>query len=201
MKLYRFYKVPTKEALENSADLRTEDKYPLYAFTVDKDLYKIFKSTRNLKEKFIEMKSKVTKEEYVNFANKNSNCQLGTFSFSHCTKGYPVNGRHVKMEDIGIVCTWEEREWISSACSEGVCEISNAVMFDCFPFMLKDKYINALKTLEYLNLWKLYGEPEKYSGFYTEKENEDYMGYGIEDNIIFDELNLFIKLFGDTFRK
>ena len=32
MKLYRFYKVPTKEALENSADLRTEDKYPLYAF-------------------------------------------------------------------------------------------------------------------------------------------------------------------------
>ena len=38
MKLFKFYKNPSDEILENAQDLSIQDKYPLYAFTNDKKL-------------------------------------------------------------------------------------------------------------------------------------------------------------------
>jgi hypothetical protein len=202
--VYRFYKKPSDEAYEASKDdedLSLEDKYPLYAFTNDKEIRDEFISVRN-RERFIEIKSKMERSEYRDFANSNNHQLLKKYKFSHL-KEYKDHGGP-EIEDIEIVSTWSEKEFIEAFADAGLAndnegitsETSGDEKYRFFPFMLKEKYVEALSTIEYLNHWKLYGKPEYYYELLTDNEQE-LMDYSYPSTS-YDELNLFILLFGDT---
>lgn len=199
MKLYKFYKRPTDEALKNSVDLSIEDKYPLYAFTKDKKLRNEFLNVRD-KDKFIEIKTDVTKEEYVEFANKNSKQSLQYYVLDHL-KNYRRKEKDEQIKNIiqvKIVCTWNEIEFVEAYNDTGISEISDTINYHIFPFMLKEKYLNALKKLEYIGFWYVNANIDRYESIMTGEEL-DNIGYEFPD-ITFDELSTFVMLFGDTMK-
>lgn len=53
MKIWKWYKNLTTEEFEASSDLSIEDKYPLYAFTTNKEHRDLWRKMRK-KESFIE---------------------------------------------------------------------------------------------------------------------------------------------------
>ena len=63
MKLYRYYKIPIEDNSSIYDDLTVDEKYPLYAFTTDKQFDKQFIHERDMK-KFIRFVSHVDEEAY-----------------------------------------------------------------------------------------------------------------------------------------
>lgn len=191
MKLYKFYKIPNDEALENSDDLEIQYKYPLYAFTNDKKLYDRFKSERCM-DNFYIRKSNITDTEYTEFANTYNGSILKDYKYTHNTlRGY---------ESINIVSTWYEKEAVSSFAEN--CYTDDANMdYNFNMFILTSKYFNLLKSLEFLNFWALYGHPmNKFMGQITEEEFEYYIN-GSYPEVTYDEFNIFIYIFGELFFK
>lgn len=193
-KLYRFYQIPSNEALVNSDDLKIEEKYPLYAFTIDKDIRDEFVATRNVKDNFIERKSKISKEDYKKFGNANNGCRLDRFSFQHYANYY----KDKECKYVKVVTTWNEKEIVQACLDDGLSEINESISYSFLPFIFKEKYIKALSVLEYISFWKMHGRPEQFIGFLTESEQEESMDYSYP-NVSYDELNKFIDLYGKTF--
>lgn len=198
MKLYKFYKNPSDDVLENARDLSIQDKYPLYAFTNDKKLAKKFMQTRNMK-KFIKRVSDIDKNEYVEFANNNRGQMLETYAYDRFVS-YTSDPSERRMEKIQILTTWEEREMTSVSADDGVNDLTEYVNYNFLPFIFQKKYLNALDTLEFITHWKYLGVPEKYSEFITPDENEKYMDFS-SPNISVDEFALYILLYGDTYNE
>lgn len=68
MKIYAFYKKPTKDILDlPPGEMTLEMKYPLYAFTTDKSIAAIFLASRK-RSIFLAKQYKVTEEEYEEWA-------------------------------------------------------------------------------------------------------------------------------------
>lgn len=192
--VYRFYTKPTDEALQNNDDLAIEDKYPLYAFTNKKSLYKAFKETRDIKNSFILIKSEMTDEEYVEFANTSNGNMLSTYSFIHFPARYedePI--------DVKIVCTWNEKEFVQAFLDDGMSEINEDISYDTFPFIFQNKYIKTLSMLQYIGFWKMHGRPQVFREFIRDDEYEQYMDCSYP-SVSFDELNVFIYLFKNTLK-
>ena len=197
LKIYKYYKKLSDDIMKASMDLSLEDKYPLYAFTNDKKVREEFKNTRDMNN-FIEIVTKVTKEEYKEFGNANSGALLNYYKYeSH--KGYN-DEKNVRMNDIQVLSTWNEKEAVNACLDNNVSSINENVAYDIlFPFMFKMEYIKALGKLMYLDIWKYYGSIEKFKEFLTEEELEYVDDYSYPD-IKFDELNTFIMLYGNTFK-
>lgn len=203
MKVYKFYKNPTDEELISAEDLSIEDKYPLYAFTDNKDLRERFIADRDM-SKFIEIVSKMGKDEYVNFANKNNGERLDVYKYEH-NKGY-VSGasgeirysKTYRMVDVPVVSTWSEREWVGSIAEDGITDLTDYIGYQFFPFILKSKYVKALSTLEFLSYWKLLGPTDRFQDYARDDELDelDYSPPAIQ----IDELNLLVQLFSDKFK-
>lgn len=195
MKVYRFYTKPTDEALEQSYDLDVRDKYPLYAFTNNKKYRKIFKESRDVDKCFIEFKSDMSKDEYIQYVNSNRANMLEYYKFRHLVK----RGSIPQFNEVKILCTWSEKE-ICSACSDdSINGIDGELTNHTCPFIYNNKYLNALYKLKYISFWKLFTRIEMPEGFITEDEEEKYLDYSYPE-VQFDELNTFINLFGETFK-
>lgn len=93
MKVWRFYKIPGNGDIDH---LSLEDKYPLYAFTTNKDLAKSFMESRDMK-KFIKRASKMETEEYQKLAEHNRLCELKEHTFTTFRHKYTE-----KEERIGV---------------------------------------------------------------------------------------------------
>ena len=185
--LYRIYKKPTQEAWEKCHDLELQDKFPLYAFTNNKEYYKKFEEMRDM-DKFIVQKSKVTHDEFVEFANSNSSCILNYYDFTHKI-GY--NERGPKVEEIQVLCTWTEKEYVDATVDDVFTDMNMTNSISC-PFILADKYLDALDKLAYVGFWRLYNDDYD-SLIFAEIQP---MGYEYPPYSV-DELMLFITLFGD----
>lgn len=89
MKLYKFYYKASKNDIvhdidnkhKKSRDDYIQDKYPLYAFTADKKLYKEFKKERNM-DSFIILKSDIDREDYAEYAQEHRACLIDRAEFS-----------------------------------------------------------------------------------------------------------------------
>lgn len=192
--VYRFYKKPDKELMdEEYSDLSIEDKYPLYAYTNSKEMRNGFLEVRN-PDKFIELKSKMSKEDYINFANGHSSQRLDIYKYSHC-KGYEKDRSEPILEDIEVISTWQEKEFVEAYSENGM--FDGDIDYKFFPFLFKKKYYKALEILKFFDIWKLYSDANNYEHFMSEDEIDKYLSYGFP-SISYDELNVFIMLHGNT---
>lgn len=171
MKIWKWYQKITKEQRENCGNLPIEDMYPLYAFTTDKEHRDLWRETRR-KECFIEIESKISKEDYVEFANKHRGNLLDLYSYSRFD-GYKSDSTEVSMGKVKILSTWNEREYTDAmleTCMDhgsGMCTVEfNTIP----PIILKDKYFKALYDLQYVSFWRLYNSA---ASFYS--ATDDYV--------------------------
>lgn len=197
MKLYKFYKNPSDEVLENCQNLSIEEKYPLYAFTVNKKDAQKFMEARDM-NKFIKRVSDIDKDEYKDFTNTNRGKLLEVFEYTHF-KGYTADACVASFEKVPILTTWEEMEFTSASSDDGISDMTEYVNYNFMPFIFKDKYVKALNNLQYISHWKSFGCTEKFQQLLREGEMEDYMDY-VSPSIRIDEFSIYIILFGDTYR-
>lgn len=197
MKLYKFYKNPSDEVLENCSDLTIEEKYPLYAFTANKKYAQKFMETRDM-QKFIKRVSNIDKDDYKEFTNSNRGRLLEFFDFIHF-KGYTDDACVNKEEKVTILTTWEERELTSASADDGITDLTEYVDYNFFPFIFKGKFVKALDCLQYISHWKCLGSSEKFSQLLLPDEADEYMDY-VSPSIKIDEFSIYILLFGDTYK-
>lgn len=196
MKLYKFYKNPSDDALANCQDLGIEDKYPLYAFTANKTDARHFMETRNMK-KFIKRVSNVDKDEYKEFANSNRGRLLETFDFMSF-EGYTDDAFVTSFGKVSLLTTWEEREMTSAATDDGIQDMSEYVKYNFSPFIFKSKFVKALTSLQFMSHWNCQGGPEKFRELLREEEIDEYVDY-VTPSIRVDEFSMYINLYGDTY--
>lgn len=199
MKLYKFYKRISDEARANcTSNESIEDMYPLEAFTNDKSLRNRFKEERDMSQ-YIEIKTEVTKDEYVAFANNDTGKKLDIYTYEHKRKyaSYDDDTDGCVCDNMEILSTWFEREVVESY-EDALCDES---LFTLFPLVFKPKYIKALSKLEYMSFWALISDKNRYISVLTPDELEelDEMVYSIGDTQ-FDRFAIFIELFGDKFK-
>ena len=194
--VYRFYSKPDKEILLNAEDLSLNDKYPLYAVTNNKEIAKDFQEKRNM-NKFIMCKSEMDKQEMVQFINSNSGCLLEYRPFLHFKQRYRSDKKVKRADQVKILCTWNEKETVQ-ACLDDQYGESEGPTYNVFPFIFKSKYVYALRKLEYVSFWKLFGRPEIFGSFIPQDDLDD-MDYSAPD-VSYDELMTFINLFGATMK-
>ena len=75
MKVWRFYKKPTK-VNEIPETISEEEKFPLYAITNDKKLAKEFMKTRDMSIFTVKKDTEVGKSEYAEIVSKNRSALL-----------------------------------------------------------------------------------------------------------------------------
>mgnify|MGYP004452486811 CR=1 FL=1 len=197
MILYKFYRALDENI--DTSDLRMNEKYPLYAFTTDKKIYKDFKNMRNM-SKFHVIKSEISKSDFVEFANSHSNAKLDYFTYSS------VDKNKYRMMDIYILSTWHERENTDAIASEGyiygICDPEYHFNFNISlnPFILKNKWIKLLKDIVYIDAWKLFGNPEKFLSSISDDDKNDFLGYEYPDTVHIDESAIFVFLYGELLK-
>lgn len=152
MKLYKFYYKANQDDIchdikskhKKSRDDYIKDKYPLYAFTASKKLYKEFKNERNM-DNFIILKTDVDKEDYVDYAESHRDAMID--------KAYlPVKDDDGKVHDVAFAITSYEQIVIDDMDVEYL--FGGPDSFVPYQIFNKD-IIKALKVLEYPFFYKI----------------------------------------------
>lgn len=199
MKIYKFYKSPSKEVLqqEHVRELSIEDKYPLYAITNKKDAAKEFRSSRNM-DKFIEIRTEIEdKSEWVEFANKHAGSILQYYEYETLES---YTNDEPKVKRVEILSTWEEREYTSQYTDEFMLPFMQQIMGHVItPFAVKGEYQKALEKLQYINVWKWMTGVERSQHIMSYDECEEYGDYS-PPNFRIDEFQAYLYLFSSTFR-
>lgn len=178
MHLYRYFlkcSPPENDDFEYSLN----DQYPLYGFTCDKKIAKRFEKERNMK-KFIRRESNVTKEEYVEYANRNRLNELRLKTLQTSLKESENGQVKIVMSlseyeacdlELVMVVPYEETFWTGEAHYP--------------PYVYRKSIREALEFIDYVNI---------YDAYFSEEENSGYIDFrGI------DLYNYFLELSGDTF--
>lgn len=196
MKIWKWYKNLTNEEFEASHDIALEDKYPLYAFTTNKKHRDLWREMRK-KEAFIEMKSDITKEEYVEFANKN---RMQLLEFIKYKKFVRYNStRQPELIEVELLTTGFERDTATSMYEQMFDQNTGGAMLDFSfpPMILADKYFKALYSLQYFSHWKVYSNIESAP---TEEDIIERMGIELDysyPEVDADEFSIFVALYSD----
>jgi len=195
MKVYLFYLendvIDTSEfpAVHEDSIMHGIDKdYSLYAFTNNKEYRDIFKEIRDM-TKFKTKTVELTNAQYEDFSNRNSYYELsvGTFT-TKCVDEYGV----ISMVKVGILSTSEEKEIIFFNYAERIEDQFNEESGYEFYRMI----YNEIFSKELLVILREYF----YSDFLVDeiyRPIEDINPEGYD----FDEFSIYIRLFGNTFRK
>ena len=196
-KVYRWYKRIVDETLyESSKHLLLEDRYPLYAITADKKMREQFNRERN-PEHFIEIKSRMTKEEFRDYGNKNRGNILEYIeyqTFDH------REGRRVIMRPVKVLSTQNEYE-LTECYGEGLTDDtqSHGMTFFNAPWILKTAFLDALNTLKYFKFWAL-NRPEEVENLPESMKKYDVEADYDAPNIYIDEYKIYVELFWESYR-
>ena len=189
MTLYLFYK-KSPEGFDNDPIL--------YAFTNDKDFANKFKKYRNMNKFIFRKETGVSKSEYNKFSSQWHKCELINGQFY--TRGDILS----KRVPVSVLCTCKEEETVL---------INSDRMWDEYidrffdTSVINDKYLNALNKLLYFKFYGFFKLRPKYDvdDFYEPY----YSAYGpptdlilaeIQEGYQYDDLKLFLRFFGDTFK-
>ena len=173
-----------------------ETDYPsIYAISNDKELIKEFKNSRNM-NKFIIRNIKISKEEFNSIKKKHLNYFLKKSFF----KTYNMNSSLPKV--VHIITTYKEEL--------DVFQKSDVIITSYLPdfpdemYTFNDNITEILKKLVYYNMLSFYAVEKKWqyeNMIYFENDiGEGDYEYTGDDFFEIDELNLFIKLYGDTLK-
>ena len=202
MRISKFYKKPSDE-LSKISDLRITDKYPLYAIALDKKDAKVFRETRDM-EKFIEITDHIEpelEEETLESINKvplfrgavldiRDISEIdGKYERNESTKSIPI--LMTENEYLAVKERYEESVLILSPMWwDGWCVEATATKF------LKDKYRNALDTLDFRVIMKYTLEDK----FYGIESDIEYLEDFTFPNWRIDEFSLYVHLFGWSYK-
>ncbi len=199
MRCYRFYRIPTEEErdyIEKHNDkVHVEDKYVLYAITNDKNIAKEFRKTRNMKRLY-ECSSKVSKEEYRIFANRNRSTVLDYYELITVVHKYEKKQKTVK---VNILMTMAEYQFVMDAVEDtdiifGEADFCSPYMRVANPAFFNRKILRMMDYLAYKQLYYMYR-----SGTYNDEI--DYDGGDDPDYdlpiLTIDEVEVFLTQFSE----
>lgn len=186
MHLWRYIKKPTDVELKED-DFPSISKYNLYALTVDKELAKRFEKERDM-NRFIKRVTKVSKEEYAEFANSHRGKVL-TLQKIRTVENKNTNSQRIF--NVELLVTQDEYQFAK----EPQIPINYEgwwTSLDTFKLLFNKKIMKALEYLDFIDGYKLFdmGEQMTYEESLYNKLSEWK----------YDELAYFITLYGDTFK-
>jgi len=202
MHCYRFYRIPTEEETDyiekHNKKVHVEDKYVLYAVTNDKKMAKEFRNTRDMK-RFYECSSKVSKEEYRIFANRNRSTVLEYYELLTVIHKYEKNQKTVKAN---VLMTMSEYQFVSDAIEDtgvlfGESDFCAPEMMVANPSFFNSKIRRMMDFLAYKQLYYLYR-----SGIYNDEidyENGDDPDYDMPLMTV-DEMEVFVTRFSELLK-
>lgn len=177
MTIWKFYKIPEGEVPSN---INLVDKYPLYAITNDKKLFTRFKNDRNMK-KFIIKKDWIDEDDYAMFANEHRSTVLREHKLNTEVKN--------KNKEVNMVLTMGEYTEVSESMLY-LLEDIDLWNYLLDPFLLKKDFLNYLNKINYIDFYLLYKNLYNFS---------DDCYYDVP-NLLYDELNFFIAMYGDILK-
>ncbi len=186
MKLYKFYYKANKNDIahdiekyrKKNHDEYIKDKYPLYAFTADKKLYKEFKEERNM-DAFIIIKSDIDKEDFIEYAETYRDAYLEQIDLR-------VKDDKGKVCEVPFVVTTYEQLIIDDVNMEEM--LGDSSYFP--PYLIfNKKIVKALKTLLYPFFYNtITGQP-------LDEDEEEYDNIEVSNN----EFEILYSQFSGTF--
>lgn len=190
MKVWRFYKIPSEELIEEShiSNYSLRDTYPLYAITNKKKLAKRFMEERDMSKFIVNADHSFEElEQYSTYANRHRSCVLEEYNLSSTDR------KTGKVSKVNLVITYNERQQIEEP---DTFFFSEEFWNDIFTptKIFKDKYLEALRNFTLLQ--KLYA-PDLSLYYGLSSEDDDY---DAPDGFSYDEISLFVNLYGDTLK-
>lgn len=188
MNIYMFYIKASKEFKDNPPTL--------YAYTDNKKISDQFKLQRNM-NRFVYMKAKFTKDEYLSFSKYHDKYQLRYCQF------YTKSDMFGRRAPVSVLCTYKEEESILFN-SDRLWNEYSKYLFDgkCF----KSEYLRALETLLFMKLYLFYKKGPCdtdyfYDPYYTAfGPSKDFVSGVINEQFYTDDLKIFLKYYQDTFK-
>lgn len=189
MNLYLFYKKPLDDF----------DNDPiLYAFTNKKEFANEFKKHRNMNKFIFHKETHVSQREYNEFSSKWRKCELINGQFY--TRGNILNKRVA----VSVLCTCKEEETVMIN-SDRMWDEYMGCFFDAS--VINSKYLDALNKLMYFKFYGFFKLRPKYDvgDFYEPYYSSygppaDFILTEIQEGYQYDDLKLFLRFFGDTFK-
>lgn len=192
---------------EENSMWRNAERLPIYAITCNKEYAKRFERERNMNHFIKVVENGFTKEDAKEFVNAHPGTRLEEMSYGI----YQGVGKNIytPVKYIDILSTNAEYADVSSRAEGGICGVVefNKITLP-YPYNYKNKYVDALETLEFLNTWKYleygcnFGDSfalKKVNGKDVDEIPDIYDdGFDFPDAVI-DEVALFISLYGDMF--
>lgn len=191
MRLYRWYRKFDVSIVDTKLDIM--DRYPLYAFTTDKKIRKIFNKTRN-PNAFIEFSDKVSKEEFVEFAKHRQDHMLDYHRYNYYTY------KDQTLHDIDVITTQYEFDVVDMITENGLIEAVPSNKFSSIELVsvLRPEYITTLKQLMFIQV-AYYNEG--FGSTYIDKFLEDIGCLEMPEILLgSNTFNILIDNFSDTFR-
>ena len=182
MKVWKFYLIPEKD--------NQNKRYDLYAITNNKKYAKRFKEERNM-DMFIERCTDEDKSDYIKFINDNRHCALIIKELM--TRDVYKNG-YIGTKKVEVLLTIYEHE---NCDTENIVidTMEDGMWNSAIPYRVyKKKLLNSLRLLDYVSNYKLYSLD--FNNMVIDPEDDDYSA----PDIYIDELGLFIRYFGRTFK-
>lgn len=190
--VWKYFKKPVEGTPEDAGSIR--DRYPLYAFTKEKLLHKDFEEQRDM-SKFVVSKNEMEEEEYKDFANQNVNCLLEYMDYVR--KGKTKKDGTITLDSIQILSNRSEHEFVEDMKDIMIMNELSTREQQFHPLIFKKKYLKALKDLQFVGFWIFSPNASRFFSLLTEEESSDleYADLDIE----YDEVNIFMYLYSDTF--
>lgn len=196
MKLYSFYKYAedidkNKYQAYKDQGISDKDIRPLYAVTVDKKLAKKFEETRDMKQ-FVKVVQDIDKDDVKDYYAKHRSKVLDDYEYVY----YPgLKENRQEYKTIKIVSTYSEHNATVTSMDDQFSGLPVNINF-VSPFVLKDKYLNALIDLNYDSFFKaslVYSQDMDTTHFYVPRD----VDLSLEMNLKIDEVALFIYYYGN----
>ena len=187
MKVWRFYKKPTK-VNEIPETISEEEKFPLYAITNDKKLAKEFMKTRDMSIFTVKKDTEVDKSEYAEIVSKNRSALLVVNNLITSKDKYTNNQ---EVYEVPVVMTTFEKITINEPVLAIDDEQSWMSPTTPSPYILNNKILKALKLLDYEQKFRIFNLD--YSNVSTD-EVYDTPSYYV------DTVEFFVDTFGETLK-
>ena len=145
--------------------------------------------------KFVVSKNEMEEEEYKDFANQNVNCLLEYMDYIR--KGKRKKDGSVVLDCIQILSNRSEHEFVEDMKDIMIMNELSTREQQFHPLIFKKKYLKALRDLQFVGFWIFSPNVDRFFSLLTEEETSDieYTDLDIE----YDEVNIFMYLYSDTF--
>lgn len=176
----------------------------LYAITDKKELAKEFKDQRDMDQFFLHKNSDLDKDEIIDFMNNQHGRVLKAFEYKRLIKDTKKDNRW-DYDTIRIVSTYQERQSVYDKSDASLLGIPEEINIS-FPFKFANKYSEALSDLEVDTIWKLRSFSIEQSEEFVEAmqtglvDEEDYYDQPVIPDALIDEVEIFVYMYGHTFK-